>query len=347
MVDHVRHDTRNDAAEHLRDVRSDYVERMYDGPGRAHWGAIFAGAVVALGVFVLLALAGIGLGLSMFEPTERSPMNGSLTTTAIWQFVSQLVALFVGGYTAGRLAGVLHPMGSMLHGATVWALTTLTAVYLASQAVMGIAGMAGSAISNVAGGVTSAAQAVIPDDLSLPDLSLSDVSLEDLPEPVQNALREAGITPGNFRTEAQEAFNSIVSQREQSVITDQATQTAQAIVRNPADAIAEAEEFIGRIFGNGGVLGDEDRQEALRVMQSQFGLTAEEAEQFIQTMQERAETLQADAQAALDEARTEATQAADAAADAAAKAAWLAALASAIGLGAAVIGAAAGRPARA
>lgn len=347
MVDHVRNDSRADAVEHARDVRSDSIERMYDGPGRAHWGAIFAGSVVALGVFVLLALAGIGLGLSIFEATEASPMNGSLTTTAIWQFVSQLIALGVGGFTAGRLAGVLHPMGAMLHGATVWALTTLAALYLATQAITGLVGAAGSALSGIAGGASSAVSAIIPDDLSLPDLSLGNVSLEDLPQPVQDALRENGITPANFRQEAQEAFRSVISQQEQATITSQATETAQDIVQNPGDAVAEAEQFIDRIFGNGGVLGDEDQQEALAVMQDRFGLSQEEAEQYLQTVQERAEALQADAAAALDNARIQAVQAADAAADAIATAAWLAALASLIGLGAAVAGAAAGRPSRA
>ena len=346
MVDHDRHENRADAAGHVRDVRNDYIERMYDGPGRAHWGAIFAGTVVALGVFVLLALAGIGLGLTIFEATEASPMNGSLTTTAIWQFVSQLVALGIGGYTAGRLAGVLHPMGSMLHGATVWALTTLAGVYLAVQAITGLAGAAGSALSGLAGGASSAVSAVIPDDLSLPDVTLSNLSLEDLPQPVQDALRENGITPGNFQAEAQEAFRTVISQQEQAAITDQAGQTAQAIVTNPGNAAQEAEQFIEEIFGRGGVLGDEDRQEALAVMQNRFGLTPEEAEQYIEATQARAQELQSEAAAALEQARVEAVQAADAAADAAATAAWLAALASLIGLVAAVAGAAAGRPAR-
>lgn len=347
MVDHVRHESRAEAADHLRDVRSDYVERMYDGPGRARWGAIFAGVVVALGMFVLLALAGIGLGLSIFEATDADPMNGSLTTTAIWQFVSQLVALFVGGYTAGRLAGVLHPMGSMLHGLTVWAATTLAMLYFATQAAMGIAGAAGSAIANVAGGATSAVQAVIPDDFSLPDLSVGNLSLEDLPQPVQDALEEAGVTPGNFQSEAQEAFREVISQEEQAAVQEEATSALQSIVQNPTDIGAEAEAFIQNVFGSGGVLGQEDRAEALQVMQQRFGLSAEEAEQFLQSIQDRAEEIQTSAQTALEEARAEAVQAADAAADVAATAAWLAALASLIGLGAAVLGAAAGRPARA
>ncbi len=346
MVDHARHDSRRDAADHLHDVRSDAIERMYDGNGRAAWGAIFAGTVVALGIFVLLSLAGIGLGLTIFEATDATPMNGSLTTTAIWQFVSQLVALFVGGYTAGRLAGVIHSVGSMLHGLTVWALATLAGVWFATQAVTGLAGAAGSALSGLASGASSAASAVIPDDLSLPDLSLPNVSLDALPQDVQATLRENGITPENFQAEAQEAFRDVISEQEQATIREDAVDTVTTIVRNPADADAEIEAFIDGVFGAGGVLSEEDGQEALDVMQERFGLSEQQAEQYLESIAAEAQSLQAEAEAAIEDARAQAIEAADAAADAAATAAWLAALASLIGLVAAVGGAAIGRPAR-
>lgn len=345
MVDPIHPATPADRP-YASDIAHDGVERLYDGRGRSHWGAILAGAVVALGVFILLSLVGIGLGLSLFEATEASPMNGSLTTTAIWQFVSQLVALGAGGFTAGRLAGVLHPTGTMLHGATVWALTTLAAVWIASQAVMGVAGIAGSAVSGIASGAGSAVRAVIPEDFSLPDMSLDSVSMDDLPDSVQRSLRNAGITPGNLREEAKDAFRSVISRQEQAQIRSEAVATVQDTIRNPADIGENADRFIDRVFGQGGVLGEEDRQEAIALMEDRFGITPEEAEQYLQTVQARAEQLQQQAQAALDDARQQAREAADAAADAAATAAWLAALASLIGLGAAVGGAAAGRPSR-
>ncbi|WP_281826930.1 hypothetical protein [Jannaschia rubra] len=329
------------------DLVHDDIERMYDGRGRAVWGAIFAGTVVALGVFVLLSLVGIGLGLSLFEPDEASPMNGSLTTTAIWQFISQLVALGAGGYVAGRLAGVMHSVGAMLHGATVWALTTLAAVWLATSAAMGIANVAGSAISSIASGLGSATQAVVPDDFSLPDVSISSLSMDDLPDGVQQALRRNGITPENFRAEAREAFRNVISQQEQARIRQQATATADDILANPTNIGAEVDNFIDNVFGQGGVLGEEDRQEAIAVMENRFGVTPAEAERFIDDVQARAEQVQQRAEAALTEARETALAAAEEATDAAATAAWLAALASLIGLGAAVGGAAAGRPARA
>ena len=330
------------------DVAHDYAQAtLYDGRGRARWGAIFAGTVLALGLFVLLSLVGIGLGLSIFEADEATPMNGSLTTTAIWQFVSQLIALGVGGYAAARLAGVIPSVGAMLHGATVWALTTLAAVWLATSALTGAANVAGSAISSVAGGASSAVSAVIPDDLSLPDLSVGSLSIDDLPESVQSTLRRNGITPENFQAEAREAFRNVISQQEQANIVDQAQGALADAVRSPGDIGRDADQFVERVFGSGGILGEEDRQEALAVMENRFGLSPEEANQYLDTIQARAEAAQQEAAQAIDEARTQAVAAADAAADAAATAAWLAALASVLGLAAAVGGAAAGRVSRA
>ncbi|CUH38855.1 hypothetical protein JSE7799_01573 [Jannaschia seosinensis] len=338
--------TRNDTAAHARDLMHDDIERLYDGNGRAIWGAIFAGTVVALGIFVLLGLAGIGLGFTLIEADEASPMNGSLTTTAIWQFISQLIALGAGGYVAGRLAGVIHSVGAMLHGATVWALTTLVAVWLAAQAAMGIAGAAGSAVSTIASGVSSAAQTVIPDDFSLPDLSVGSLSMDDLPQGVQSALREEGITPENFRAEAREAFRAVISEQEQARIRSQAADAAQDIIRSPGNIGETANDFIDSIFGAGGVLSEEDRREAVAVMERRFGLTPQQAEEYLTQIETRVEELQAEATQAVETAQQEAVDAIDAAMDAAASAAWLAALASLIGLGAAVGGAAAGRVAR-
>jgi hypothetical protein len=329
------------------DLAHDAVERLYDGPGRTAWGAILAGTVVAGGVFVLLALAGLGLGFTLLEPDEASPMNGAFTTTAIWQFVSQLIALAAGGFVAGRLAGVLHGIGAALHGATVWGLSTLLALWLAISATAGLFSMAGSAISSIASGVGSAAQAAIPEDLSLPDLSVSGIDMQDLPEPLRRTLRENGITPDNFQREAREAFRSVISAQEQARIRQQATEAAGDLVGSPGDAREDVNDFVDSVFGQGAILSEEDREEAIAVMEGRFGITEAEAEEFLQTVETRAEELQAEAEEALQQAQEQAAEAADTATDAIASAAWLAALASLIGLAAAVGGAIAGRPSRA
>ena len=358
------------------DVAHDVAEaRIYDGPGRTAWGAILAGSVISIGIYLLLGLLGLGIGFSLLEPEDASPLNGSITTTAVWQFVSQLVALGAGGYAAGRLAGVLHAPGTLLHGAAVWAVNTIAGLWLATSLATGLANTAGSALSSLASGAASVASgaasatgaaggavadavgAVIPDDFALPDLSGA-IATEDLPEPVRAALREQGLTPEQFRREARQAFRAVISEGEQRRLREAATSAAADVITSPGDIGQDADAFIDTVLGRGAILGPEDREAALEQMERRFGLSPQEAEQFVDYVQTRAETLQTEAAEAVDTARTEAAlaaeavaaearDAADMAADALATAALLAALASALGLAAAIGGAMAGRPARA
>ncbi|SHI86802.1 hypothetical protein [Wenxinia saemankumensis] len=327
---------------------SDYRTRVahqapVPDPHRASWSAIFAGTVIGLGIFVVLSLLGLGLGFALIDTTENSPMNGSITATGIWTFASQLIALGVGGYAAGRLAGYRETMGALLHGAAVWGLATLASVWLAVSAAGTAVNAVGSALSSLGSGVASAAQAVIPDDASLPDLSLSDLTLENLPEPVRNALQSAGITPDAFQGELQDAYRSVVSEQEQAQVAEDATDAAQAVVADPADAGEEIQQFLAETFGAGGTIGEEDRAAALDRLQSEFGLSDAEAEQLLTDVSERLQALRDQAAAAIDEARQAAAEAADAASEAAATAALLAGLASLLGLAAAAGGAVAGR----
>jgi hypothetical protein len=74
---------------------------------RISWGAIFAGVTVVLAVQLLLSMLGLGVSLSFVNPAEgNSPNTSSIGLGAgTWWGVSYLIALFAGGYVAGRLAG--------------------------------------------------------------------------------------------------------------------------------------------------------------------------------------------------------------------------------------------------
>ena len=295
-------------------------------------------------MFLALTLLGLGIGLVDIDPRAANPVEGSLLGTGIYVFVAQLVALGAGGYTAGRLAGVLHTIGSALHGATVWALTTLVAAWLATSAATGLLSLASSTVSTALSGASSAAQAIIPDDFSLPDLSAGAVDFEDLPEPVRTTLQENGITPENFQTEAREAFRDVISQSEQARAREAATDTVQDIVTSPGDIGEDISELTDTLFGQGGVLSEEDRQQALGVMEERFGISPEEAEAYLDQVQARAAEAQQQAEEAVEAARTQALEAAEAAAQAVQTAGIAGFIASMIGLIAAVGGAIAGRP---
>lgn len=129
---------------------------------RTSWGAIFAGTTVVLATQLLLSTLGIGIGASTINPlTEQNPMSGLGTGAAIWFGISTLISLFVGGWVAGRLAGVPLKTDSMLHGLLTWGLSTLLTVYLLTSALGGLIGgtahAIGGAVSTATQGAATAA----------------------------------------------------------------------------------------------------------------------------------------------------------------------------------------------
>lgn len=89
---------------------------------RISWGAVSAGVVMALAVQFILNLAGIGFGATAF--ISSSSINASppdLTIGAvIWWTVAGIVASFIGGYTAGHMAGELRRSTAGWHGLVSW-----------------------------------------------------------------------------------------------------------------------------------------------------------------------------------------------------------------------------------
>jgi hypothetical protein len=82
------------------------------------WSAVFAGAVIAVGVHVLLGLFGTALGLAA-EPADSGGLGGF---AALWSLLTPFAASLVGAWIAVRLAASPHVTGAHLHGLLVWAL---------------------------------------------------------------------------------------------------------------------------------------------------------------------------------------------------------------------------------
>lgn len=110
------------------------------GPIHMSWSAIFAGAVTALGLWILLYALGLALGLSSINPLDAGSAKSSGIFTGIWSLVSPLIALFVGGIVAGRGSGVSIRGSGALHGMVVWSLTTIVGLWLVGSAVSSLAG---------------------------------------------------------------------------------------------------------------------------------------------------------------------------------------------------------------
>jgi hypothetical protein len=125
---------------------------------RTSWAAIFAGALVTLAVFLTLQILGAGIGASALD------LTGSRITSArsfgigaaIWWFITGLIALFIGGWVAGRLSWRLDRLERALHGLTVWSLFYV-AMFLLTLTALGT--LVGGGISLLSSGVSAAGQA--------------------------------------------------------------------------------------------------------------------------------------------------------------------------------------------
>lgn len=118
-----------------------------------HWGAIFAGAVGAVGVTIILVSLGPGLGLvtvSPWTPSSTPPATFGIAA-GIWLIITQWLSAGLGGYLAGRLrekwVGVRTDevlFRDTAHGLLAWALATIivVALLIVGSAVAGAAAAA-------------------------------------------------------------------------------------------------------------------------------------------------------------------------------------------------------------
>jgi hypothetical protein len=110
---------------------------------RVSWSAVFAGAVVALAVYVLLTTFGAALGFTMAERVTERSLGVS---AAIWSIVSVLVALFIGGFVTAQCAvGQTHAEG-VIHGIILWGVVFTALLWLlASGMSLGFQSLLGTA----------------------------------------------------------------------------------------------------------------------------------------------------------------------------------------------------------
>jgi len=100
---------------------------------RVSWGAILAGAFVALTLSIFLTALGGALGLTVIDHTDVR--GDQLATGAgIWSIASLLIALFVGGFVTSRCTVGERKTEGAMYGVLVWG------VMVVAMATAGAAG---------------------------------------------------------------------------------------------------------------------------------------------------------------------------------------------------------------
>lgn len=130
---------------------------------RVSWGALIAGALIAVSIGTALNVLGLAVGATTVDAVAgETPSAGSIGLGAgIWLLCANLIGLAVGGYVAARLAGIPNGTDAALHGLGVWAIGFLISVVLLGSAVAGTAQTAFNTASSAFGGVARGAGSAI------------------------------------------------------------------------------------------------------------------------------------------------------------------------------------------
>jgi hypothetical protein len=218
------------------------VEQVVDRP-RLSWGAIFGGAVTALGLWILLYAFGLAVGLSSLDPANPGSARSSGIFTGVWALIAPLVALFVGGWVAARGSSVFSRGQGASHGLVMWGLTTVIGaalVGLLMSAIVGGAVSVGRAAVGAGGGALGAVAGRTDDAARWLGIDANDAL-----GPINQRLRAEGkpeITAAQLEAGTRDVVQSAMRQGR----LDRETLIG-AIVGNTGLSGADAEEIAARI----------------------------------------------------------------------------------------------------
>jgi len=210
---------------------------------RLSWGAVFGGAVVSLGLWLLLYAFGLAVGLSALDPSDPSSLKPSGIFTGVWSLIAPLFALFVGGLVAGRVSGVPRAGDGAIHGLAMWGLTTLIGASLVMMALAAtISSVASAGKSVLAAGGSTLGAAVTGAAGAAPELGLD---ADDALRPIDQRLRAQGkppVTAEQLQAAARDAVQRAV--REGRVDREL---LASSIARHTALSEADVRELADRV----------------------------------------------------------------------------------------------------
>ena len=112
------------------------------------WSSVIAGALVALGLSLVLIAFGsaLGLGIVSSSPTWRDASPALAVGSGIYLLLTALASFGLGGYVAGRVRERWHPAASAnvvefrdgMHGVLAWAIAAVISGIIIAVSVAGI-----------------------------------------------------------------------------------------------------------------------------------------------------------------------------------------------------------------
>jgi hypothetical protein len=144
-------------------------------------------------VWILLQTLGMGLGLSAIDTDDAGSLKGVGIGTGIWSIIAPLIAMFVGAFVVGRLAGTRDLGVAAMHGAVMWGLGIAIGLWLMLSIVSAMA----SGVARIGGAAADATGAVVSGAASAgggagDTLEALGIDTNDLVAPINERLQRQG-----------------------------------------------------------------------------------------------------------------------------------------------------------
>lgn len=249
--------------------------------GRVSWGSVFGGVMTVLAISILLSILSTSIGLFMLDPLSDHPASGIGTTVGIGSAVALIVSMSIGGFIAGKLAG----LDGMIHGFLVWATTLIVATIIGIMMAVGAAkltanvlGSVSSVVGNVLSGIGSAAGSgvsALSDQAKelFGDINFdTDLKGEDIPKDIRTALAKSNIK------ELQPDY----LQNQLSEIKDDLGKAVKQAVASPQDADNIMSKFMDKLQQRASKITQNiDRNDLAKAIANNTNLSTAEANKAI------------------------------------------------------------------
>lgn len=174
---------------------------------RISWGAIISGVVVAMILQVAMNMLGLSIGAAAIDPGDPNAVAPTFgTATVLWMAASIFISLFVGGAVAGYMSGRIGRNEGLWHGLTVWAVTTILALWMLTSAAGSVLNGVTNALGQGLGLLGSTAAEIVPevaDTAVLQDSLLTSIRDEAgaMNGPATSTASTTGTTEGSTTTD--------------------------------------------------------------------------------------------------------------------------------------------------
>lgn len=262
------------------------------------WGAIFAGVITFLAIFMTLGLIGSAIGFGTLEPTSNNPLDRVGIGLIIWTIVAIVLSLMSAGFVSGLAARRI----GLLHGFLTWATSMLVVMLLVSYTAVSAFSALGSLLGNVASGVSDSVETVASttsDAISKGFDKITDqvgeVNTQELQNNIHKYLKDTDVPelqPNYLKDQMSEA-------------TDEIKEASKEIIKNPGNADKIFDSTAESLQNRAKKIGDSvDKKAIANAVAKNSELSQEEAQQATDNIYNELKTASTEAQEKIDTARS-------------------------------------------